>query len=236
MTPAAGALVLVSGEAGIGKTRLLEEFGAREPDALLARGGCVDGVPYAPWSDALGWLLDTLGNAVIGELPGYVGPQLARLIPSLTSLDLTGATVEDGQQLLFDAVADLLRHVARGRRLVFIVDDMHWIDPASRDLLRYVASNLRRIPMLLVAAFRPEDSITEQDLVAQLGRLAADRVVLDRLPRGADDRDRVDPAGRRSGARRPRPDRATTRTGTRCSSRNWWRPLDPKASPRRSAT
>ena len=62
VTPATGALVLVSGEAGIGKTRLLEEFAAREPDALVARGGCVDGVPYAPWSDALWWLLDTLGE------------------------------------------------------------------------------------------------------------------------------------------------------------------------------
>ncbi len=182
VTPAEGALVLVSGEAGIGKTRLLEEFAAREPGALVARGGCVAGVPYAPWSDALWWLLDTVGNAVIGELPGYAGPQLARLIPSLTAVDLTGTTAEDGQQLLFDAVVDLLRHIARGRRLVVVIDDMHWIDPASRDLLRYVASKLRRIPMLLIPAFRPEDSTTERDLVAQLGRLAADRVVLERLP------------------------------------------------------
>ena len=86
-TPSTGALVLVSGEAGIGKTRLLEEFATREPEALVARGGCVDGVPYAPWSDALWSLLDSLGSALIGELPGHVGPQLARLIPSLTAVD-----------------------------------------------------------------------------------------------------------------------------------------------------
>src|SRR5207342_1095769 len=105
-----------------------------------------------------------------------------RLIPSLTAVDLTAADAEDGQQLLFDAVTELLRHIAHGHRLVLVVDDVHWIDPASRDLLRYVASNLHRIPILLVAAFRPEDSTTERDLVAQLGRLAADRVVLERLP------------------------------------------------------
>ena len=70
-------------------------------------------MPYAPWSDAIWWLLDTLGDALIGELPGYVGPQLAQLIPSLTAVDLTAADTEDGQQLLFDAVAELLRHIAR---------------------------------------------------------------------------------------------------------------------------
>ena len=181
-TPAKGALVLVSGEAGIGKTRLLEEFAAREPEALVVRGGCVEGVPYAPWSDALWWLLDSLGNALIGELPGYVGPQLARLIPSLTAVDLTAATAEDGQQLLFDAVAEFLRHVARGRRLVLVVDDVHWIDPASRDLLRYVAVQpapdadpaRRRLPA--------RGRANERDLLAQLGRLAEDRLALERLP------------------------------------------------------
>ena len=140
------------------------------------------GFPMRPGVTPSGGCSTASATQLIGELPGYVGPQLARLIPSLTAVDLTAADAEDGQQLLFDAVAELLRHIARGHPLVLVVDDVHWIDPASRDLLRYVASNLRRIPILLVAAFRPEDSTTERDLVAQLGRLAADRVVLERLP------------------------------------------------------
>jgi DNA-binding NarL/FixJ family response regulator len=180
----AGSLVLMSGEAGIGKTRLLEEFAARSPEALVARGGCVEDVAYAPWTDALWWLLDSLGSGVVEELPAHVGPQLARLIPSLTAVDLTSDQEADGQQLLFDAIVELLRHVGAKRPLVVVVDDVHWIDPASRDVLRYVASNLRRIPIMLVVAYRGEE-VVERDLLAQLGRLADDRLALDRLPEAA---------------------------------------------------
>ena len=179
--PDGGALALVSGEAGIGKTRLLEEFAARNADALVARGGCVEGVAYAPWTDALWWLIDRIGPDVVDELPPVVAAQLGRLIPSLA---LTEPVADDdgGQQLLFEAVVTLLRRAATRMPLVLVVDDMHWIDPASRELLRHVAGNLRRVPILLVVAFRVEDSAAERDLIAHLGRLGEERVTLERLP------------------------------------------------------
>jgi DNA-binding CsgD family transcriptional regulator len=178
-------LVLVSGEAGIGKSRLLEEFAARTPEALIARGGCVEGVAYAPWTDALWWLLDSVGPAVVDDLPPGMAARLGRLLPSLALTEPEAGSAADddgGQHLLFEAVVELLRRVAADRPLVVVVDDLHWVDPASRELLRHVAGNLRRVPILVIAAFRAEDSAPERDLIAHLSRLAVDRIALDRLP------------------------------------------------------
>lgn len=178
----AGALVLVGGEAGIGKTRLLDEFGARADHARVVRGGCVEGVAYAPWTAALWWLLGTDDPIPLDELPEGVRDQLARLLPQLGTGTPGDDAEETGQHLLFEAVVELLRYVATRTKLVLLIDDVHWIDPASRELLRYVAANLRRAPALLVVAYRPEDSASERELLAQLGRLGRHRITLQPLP------------------------------------------------------
>jgi DNA-binding CsgD family transcriptional regulator/tetratricopeptide (TPR) repeat protein len=176
----AGSLVLVSGEVGIGKTRLLEEFAARAPDALVVRGGCVENVPYAPWTEALWLLLDAVDPGLVDELPPGVRAQLGRLIPHLAT-EAPEVDEEDGQHLLFEAVVAAFMRAAARTKLVLVVDDVHWIDPASGELLRYIASNLRRIPVLLIVAFRGEDAALDRDFIAQLGRLSARRIALERL-------------------------------------------------------
>src|SRR4051794_16271507 len=182
VSDSAGALTLVSGEAGIGKTRLLDEFAARADHARVARGGCVEGVAYAPWIDALWWLLRSAGVVEVETLAPSTRAQLARLIPALAEAP---AGEPDGQHALFEAIVEFLARVAASTKLVVVIDDVHWIDPASRELLRYVAANLRRAPLLLVAAYRPEDSASERALLAQLGRLGTRRVALERLPDAA---------------------------------------------------
>ena len=183
VAPSGGSLVLVSGEAGIGKTRLLEEFASRRPGSLVVRGGCVEHVAYAPWTDALWWLSESVGAGVVDELPRSVAAELARLIPSLEAADPPASDDGEGQRLLFEAVVELLARTAASRELVLVIDDVHWIDPASRALLRYVAGNLGRVPILLVVAYRTEDSGAERELIAQLGRLCDDRIALERLSR-----------------------------------------------------
>jgi DNA-binding CsgD family transcriptional regulator len=180
VSPAGGSLALVSGEAGIGKTRLLEEFAARESETIVARGGCVEDVAYAPWTEALWWLLDRTGPEIVGELPGTAAALLGHLLPSLATAAPDDAG--DGPHLLFESVVELLRLIATKTRLVLVIDDVHWVDPASRELLRYVAGNLRRIPILLVVAYRAEQQSGERELFAQLGRLAEEHIELDRLP------------------------------------------------------
>ncbi|HEY5172737.1 MAG TPA: AAA family ATPase, partial [Acidimicrobiia bacterium] len=177
----AGSLVLVRGEVGIGKTRLLEEFAARVAgEAHVVRGGCVEGVSYAPWTEALRRLLSTADLVAADDLPRRVRSQIARLLPhlSLDEADAAGADEAGGQHLLFEAVVELLAHVALRTRLVLVVDDLHWVDPASSALLRYVANNLGRAPILLVVTYRAEDAAAERDLIAKLARLATRQIAL----------------------------------------------------------
>ena len=176
----AGSLVFVRGEVGIGKTRLLEEFAARvAAEAHVVRGGCVEGVSYAPWTEALRRLLST-DVVAADDLPSRVRSQIARLLPhlSLDEADAGGGDESGGQHLLFEAVVELLAHVASHTRLVLVVDDLHWVDPASRELIRYVANNLGRAPILLVVTCRVEDAAAERDLIAQLARLATRQIAL----------------------------------------------------------
>jgi DNA-binding CsgD family transcriptional regulator len=180
----AGSLVLVGGEAGIGKTRLLDEFAARAHEATVTRGGCIEDVAYAAWADALWWLLKS--DLVVAEaLSDRVRGQLARLVPQLGDPDPADGGEETGQHVLFEAVVDLLAEAATATKLVLVLDDVHWIDAASRELLRYVAGNLRRLPILLVVAYRPEDSGSERELLAQLARLSQRRIMLEGLPADA---------------------------------------------------
>jgi len=160
-----GSLVLVGGEAGIGKTRVLDEFAARADGARVTRGGCIEGVAYAPWTDALWWLLGG-PEPLADQLPEGVRAQLARLLPELGPVAASDGSEEDGRHRLFEAVVALLVQASAGTRLVVVIDDVHWIDPASRELLRYVAGNLRRIPILFVVAYRPEDSVAQRELLA----------------------------------------------------------------------
>src|SRR5256885_1473570 len=183
----AGSLVLVRGEVGIGKTRLLEEFAARVgAEAHVVRGGCVEGVSYAPWTEALRRLLSAADIVAADDLPRRVRSQIARLLPHLSrdEPDAAGSDDSGGQHLLFEAVVEFLAHVASRTRLVLVVDDLHWVDPASGELLRYVANNLGRVPILLVATYRAEDAAAERDLIAQLSRLATRQIALTPLPDG----------------------------------------------------
>ena len=184
----AGSLVLVRGEVGIGKTRLLEEFAARvAEEAHVVRGGCVEGVSYAPWTEVLRRLLSNADLVAADDLPRRVRSEIARLLPhlSLDKADAGGVDESGGQHLLFEAVVELLTHVALRTRLVLVVDDLHWVDPASSELIRYVANNLGRAPILLVVTYRAEDAAGERDLIAQLARLASRQIALTPLAEGS---------------------------------------------------
>src|SRR5213595_666818 len=97
----AGSLVLVRGEVGIGKTRLLEEFAARfAAEAHVVRGGCVESVSYAPWTEVLRRLLSTGDLVIADDLPRRVRSQIARLLPHLSLDEADGAGVDAGGQHL----------------------------------------------------------------------------------------------------------------------------------------
>ena len=107
------AVVLVGGEAGVGKTHLIAELTARAADGTrVLAGGCVpvgDGaLPYAPIAEALRALLADLGASAVRDLVGPSWPELARLLPALGEPDRTSLSDQAAQARLFELVLGLL--------------------------------------------------------------------------------------------------------------------------------
>ncbi|MER6506603.1 AAA family ATPase [Nonomuraea sp. NPDC001636] len=144
-TPSA---VLVVGEAGIGKSRLVARF-AGGADALVAEGGADPGGPaYAPFVPVLRRLVREYGA---GLVPGGGRKGLACLLPELGELD---DTPDLGRARLFEEVLLLVERAAERRPLVIVLEDLHWADQAARDLLAYLLRNLTRPGAMVVATSR----------------------------------------------------------------------------------
>ena len=129
------ATVLVGGEAGVGKSRLVSEFAARAvADRVpVFAGQCLelgeDGLPFAPFAGVLRDVRRQVGPEVFA---GHEG-EFARLVPELAP---PGPAASDlGRGHLFDLVAGLFERLAADRPLVLVVEDLHWADRSTRDLL-----------------------------------------------------------------------------------------------------
>ncbi|MEU7830583.1 AAA family ATPase [Nonomuraea sp. NPDC049129] len=167
--------VLVVGEAGIGKSALVREF-TRGVDALVAEGGAdpgtalqtaaahgvqagvhgvqagvhgvQGGVPYAVFVPVLRRLVREYGA---GLVPGGGRKGLARLLPELGDLE---EHPELGRARLFEEVLLLVERAAERRPVVLVLEDLHWADQASRDLLAFLLRNLTRPGVLVIATSR----------------------------------------------------------------------------------
>ncbi|MGF1425691.1 ATP-binding protein [Kitasatospora sp. LaBMicrA B282] len=180
--------VLVGGEPGIGKTRLVTEFTAALPDLVLT-GGCLalgaDGLPYAPFTAVLRRLLRLHGPQwLTARLPGPGPYALAGWLPGL------GAAPEGERRArLFEEVLTLLEAAAADRGLVLVLEDVHWVDAASAELLLFLVRNLAAPRTLLLVTHRdaePAEDHPVRALLAALARLPQVRRV-DPGPLGRDD-------------------------------------------------
>jgi DNA-binding NarL/FixJ family response regulator len=171
---AQGSLVLVSGEAGIGKTTLVKSLAAeaREQGVLVLTGQAFDlstTPPYGPWLE----LTDRFPNdSDLPELPEVLKRG-------------TGVGELANQLALFETVREFLQLVAQMRPLVLVLEDMHWADRDSLDLLRYIARHVTDHRILIVSTYR-DDEITRQHLLFQMLPLLireteSTRVALQRL-------------------------------------------------------
>ncbi|MDP4502685.1 ATP-binding protein [Nonomuraea turcica] len=169
-TPAA---VLVVGEAGIGKSRLVREF-VSGIDALVAEGGAdPGGAAYAPFVPVLRRLVREHGA---GLVPGGGRGGLARLLPELGEVtELPGL----GRARLFEEVLLLVERAAERRLVVLVLEDLHWADQASRDLLVFLLRNLMRPGVLVIATSREPLRLpaTEVIRVPPLGRQEVARML-----------------------------------------------------------
>ncbi|MDQ4010931.1 MAG: ATP-binding protein [Actinomycetota bacterium] len=158
-------LVLLTGEAGIGKTSLagcLAES-ASERGASVAWGTSWDseGAPgFWPWIQVIRSVLRELPDAVVTEFAAGGRSELARIVPELDldaqPLEVSGSLDQGGFQL-FDAALSLLELAARCRPLAIFLDDLQWADSSSLELLRFVCRSARPIPLILVAAYRHDE-------------------------------------------------------------------------------
>ncbi|WP_206313138.1 helix-turn-helix transcriptional regulator [Streptomyces sp. JB150] len=171
--------LLVGGEAGVGKTRLVEEFAAvaARAGAVVALGGCVeigaDGLPFAPFSTALRTLRRALPDAVAAAVAGQE-EELARLLPELGEVGAGRHDDEEGVARLFELTARLLERVAADRTVVLALEDLHWADASTRHLLSYLLRTLRTGRLVVLATYRSDDIHRRhpmRPLLAELDRL-----------------------------------------------------------------
>jgi DNA-binding CsgD family transcriptional regulator/tetratricopeptide (TPR) repeat protein len=180
-TDAEPAVVLVGGEAGVGKTRLAAELTSRcaanETRVLVGHCVPVGGVlPYAPIVEALRALLAEVGVGVIHELVGPSWPELAHLVPGLGESARRGPPSQAAQTQLFELLLGLLGRLSEQAPLVLVLEDLHWADRSTCDLLAFLARNLRRERLLVVVTYR-NDEPGQQGLGPYLAELdRADRV------------------------------------------------------------
>ncbi|MFJ4327791.1 AAA family ATPase [Streptomyces tricolor] len=170
--------LLLGGEAGVGKTRLVEEFAtaAAGREAVVAVGGCVeigaDGLPFAPFSTALRALRDALPEQFAAAAAGQE-EELARLLPDLGEAG-AGRHDEQGMARLFEITVRLLERVAAARTVVLVLEDLHWADASTRHLLAYLFRTLRTGRLLVLATYRSDDIHRRhplRPLLAELDRL-----------------------------------------------------------------
>ena len=184
--------VVVGGEAGVGKSRLLEEFlvAARSAGAVAAVGAGVelgaDGLPFAPLAALLRALHRQLGDELV-EAAGERRGELARLLPELG--EPGGSAPVDGDALdrarLFELLTRLLERLAQRRTLVLVFEDLHWSDRSTRELLAYYFRSVQAARVLVLATYRTDDIHRRHPLrpfLAELDRLrTAHRIELARL-------------------------------------------------------
>ena len=157
------AVVLVGGEAGVGKTRLVAELTDRcvADGTRVLTGGCVPvregALPYAPIVEALRTLVAEVGVAAVRELVGPAWPELARLLPTLGAPDRSGPPGQAAQAQLFELLLGLLGRLGKQSPLVVVVEDVHWADQSTRDLLAFLVRNLQRERVLLVITYRNDE-------------------------------------------------------------------------------
>jgi ATP/maltotriose-dependent transcriptional regulator MalT len=157
------ALILLGGDSGVGKTRLIGEFERllAPRDVLVLRGEAIeqeDGeLPYAPLTSALRPLARS-GDLAFAELGRGSRAQLAALLPGLDEAEAPTNQLDPSAQLrLFEALLELLDVLTERGPVALVLEDMHWADRSTRTFVSFLARSLRKERLLVVVSYRSDE-------------------------------------------------------------------------------
>lgn len=172
-----GRAVIVSGDAGMGKTRLLRDFADGLDGAVLLRGACVDSgsgpAPLTAVTDLVRGLVDAVGADAVRAAAGPGADALGVLVPSLA--DAPGDT-----ERLADVVVELFSELARTHRLVLVIEDLHWADGTTTEIVSRLVRRTAALPLFLLLSYRTDDVGRRHPLRPVLAELDRARLLVHR--------------------------------------------------------
>jgi len=191
-----GALAMIGGEPGVGKTRLAEELMAearqRNMTALIGRCYEMEGAPpYVPFVEMLEAAARMFPPEALRNALGDSAPEVAKLMPELRRLfpDIPAPLElppEQERRYLFNGIREFLARAGRAQPLLLVLDDLHWGDDATLLLIQHIAQQLREVPVLIVGTYRDVELDVGRPLARALEELLrqrlAHRIALRRLP------------------------------------------------------
>ncbi|HEY6103341.1 MAG TPA: protein kinase [bacterium] len=189
-----GQVVLMAGEPGIGKTRLADELlvYARLRGCLALTGRCYEqevSIPYLPFVEALREAVRALPDDRLRTTLGPNAPEVVKLVPELArriqQLEPSPPLEPSQERLrLFESVRAFLAGIAQAQPLVLMLDDLHWGDTATLELLRYLARSLRGDRVLLLGTYRDVEVDRAHPLSTALAEMNRERLYRRILIRG----------------------------------------------------
>ncbi len=179
-------LILVSGEAGIGKTHCVEALAdlGEDQGALVLWGRCREEAgapPYWPWVQILRGYVDASSLDEVRLNMCAAVKDIAALVPELLdssqAAQLKRDVVTDSSLArfrAFDAIRQFLQQAAQQVPIILVLDDLHWADAPSLSLLEFLSQELLRVRLLIVGTYRDADASRKTPLLGALGALSRD--------------------------------------------------------------
>ena len=177
-----GAVILLGGDAGIGKSRLVRDLKhesmSRQIRTIEGRCSSTESsVPYAPFMDALRFRIAKGEGDAVAQMLGPLRAILAPIFPQLEGRSSQGETSsEKDRERPFELIFSVLSRFASDEPMLLVLEDVHWADQTSLELLHHIAHRVTSLRMMVVATYRSDELHAAHPLRRMLGSLARDRV------------------------------------------------------------